>query len=97
MMCSTHDLGQKLRRMNSPRLMAQRISEFVIVWILSIRKFCLLSQRMYIVSTWTKESLAVGNKNTQPPKPAAERILEAAKSEIDERGVLGFRVLEVSE
>lgn len=33
----------------------------------------------------------------QPAKPAAERILEAAKSEIDERGVLGFRVLEVSE
>jgi AcrR family transcriptional regulator len=30
-------------------------------------------------------------------KPAAQRILEAAKSEIDERGVLGFRVLEVSE
>lgn len=30
-------------------------------------------------------------------KPAAERILEAAKHEIDERGVLGFRVLEVSE
>ena len=35
--------------------------------------------------------------NAKSTKPAAERILEAAKNEIDERGVLGFRVLEVSE
>lgn len=39
----------------------------------------------------------VTKNSDQPAKPAAERILEAAKSEIDERGVLGFRVLEVSE
>jgi AcrR family transcriptional regulator len=39
----------------------------------------------------------VTKSETAGSKPAAERILEAAKSEIDERGVLGFRVLEVSE
>jgi len=52
---------------------------------------------MYFVSTTINGSPEVGNKNGQPSRPAAERILEAAKSEIDERGVLGFRVLEVSE
>lgn len=50
------------------------------------------------MSTTAKESsTAVGTKKVEPTRPAAERILEAAKSEIDERGVLGFRVLEVSE
>lgn len=49
------------------------------------------------MSTTANESAVVGTRNGQSSKPAAERILEAAKSEIDERGVLGFRVLEVSE
>jgi AcrR family transcriptional regulator len=49
------------------------------------------------VSVTAKETATNVATNSQPSRPAAERILEAAKSEIDERGVLGFRVLEVSE
>jgi AcrR family transcriptional regulator len=40
---------------------------------------------------------ASDTKVTEVARPAAERILEAAKNEIDAHGVLGFRVLEVSE
>jgi len=50
-----------------------------------------------ILSTTTNDSATSRNGVGQPPRSAAERILEAAKTEIDERGVLGFRVLEVSE
>jgi AcrR family transcriptional regulator len=49
------------------------------------------------MSLTSKDSNVAPARNSQPSRPAAERILEAAKSEIDERGVLGFRVLEVSE
>lgn len=52
------------------------------------------------MSAVTKETVLTDNAsggNSKPTRPAAERILEAAKNEIDERGVLGFRVLEVSE
>jgi AcrR family transcriptional regulator len=48
------------------------------------------------MSTTTNDSSIV-TTNSQTTRSAAERILDAAKSEIDERGVLGFRVLEVSE
>jgi AcrR family transcriptional regulator len=48
------------------------------------------------MSVTAKESVT-STGNGQSSRPAAERILEAAKLEIDERGVLGFRVLEVSE
>ncbi len=49
------------------------------------------------MSITSKDATVAPAKNGQSSRPAAERILEAAKSEIDDRGVLGFRVLEVSE
>jgi len=64
---------------------------------LALRSLTVNPTALDLGATSLSNQSQTSTSETAGSKPAAERILEAAKSEIDERGVLGFRVLEVSE